>query len=647
MKSLVQDITTHPLVPGGVLASVIGEPDLRKAHPLDAADLLRFNHANTAEIAGHFQNLGLLDAGQGSQLIAVDTDYVKAFRAIESSATEIAEVVECELNALIQLARALAGGRLLVEYLEILTPPRLSYEKNAEGTVDLLEAIFDAFRRITGGAWSEFFPRNDFDLLADASAEFWLACLHSRNPADMANEFVGIFRRPFKERLRALNANHRPDRRLQVKDAITDYVDNARDKFLKLHDAVEKQASVGLDTAFQEMVRVAAKLELPPIVVTFFQHLLEEVCNAFSHFDGAVSSRENRFVQYLVAQIGAIEEEHRRAVAASSGQGREQLDDVLKELDDLVGLFAAKEKVRQTANFAKIQQLRRAQGLPVIPTSYHSVYTGNPGTGKTTVARLMGRIFKALGVLKKGHVIECDRSGLVAEFVGQTAPKTNRVIDSALDGILFIDEAYSLVKDRKDFGHEAIETLLKRMEDNRDRLIVIVAGYPEEMRRFVDSNPGLHSRFTRFIEFPDYSPLELCQIFGAMCRRHGLALSPDLKERVMHHFHFLHSQRTENFGNARLVRNTFEATITAQATRLAGLALVDTAALGTLEAADLKTPADAARRDYLAAGRGYLIRCPHCAENYSWSKDLNLREAACGKCGRHYDAEFGDLEPQT
>jgi SpoVK/Ycf46/Vps4 family AAA+-type ATPase len=223
------------------------------------------------------------------------------------------------------------------------------------------------------------------------------------------------------------------------------------------------------------------------------------------------------------------------------------LEQVLRELDELVGIASVKEKVRQLANFAKVQQMRVAKGLAPIASSYHAVYTGNPGTGKTTVARLMARIYKSLGILRKGHLVECDRSALVAEYVGQTAPRTNAVIDRALDGVLFIDEAYSLVKSQEDFGDEAIETLLKRMEDNRDRLIVIVAGYPHEMERFVRSNPGLQSRFSRFIEFPDYSAHELCRIFGLMCRRNGMVLSPALREKVVHHFQFLWENRTEHF----------------------------------------------------------------------------------------------------
>ena len=182
--------------------------------------------------------------------------------------------------------------------------------------------------------------------------------------------------------------------------------------------------------------------------------------------------------------------------------------DSYQELDDLIGLGSVKEEVRSLANFVKLQKQREAQGLKTAKVSYHLVFYGSSGTGKTTVARIVGRIYKDLGVLKKGHTVETDRAGLVAKYMGQTAQQTDTVIQKALDGVLFIDEAYSLVPEGgsgQDYGQEAIATILKRMEDYRDRLVVIIAGYKDEMQRFIDSNPGLQSRFNRYIDFPDYS----------------------------------------------------------------------------------------------------------------------------------------------
>ena len=645
MNNLVKDFSTHLLLPGSVLAAVVGDPETRKACPLDYTALFGFNKKTTVEIVGHFQNNGMMEERDASEIVGVDTQYVSAFKILDAHLKEVTEVVGCNFDAAKQLARALFSARLMAEYLEILTPPQLSYEKTAHGTVDLLAALFESFRRIVGGSWAEFFPRSDFDLVSDASVQFWMACLHSNKPADMVDDFVGVYRRPYAARLKVLKRGFRPDKSVHMKDPITEYIDSAKDKFLRLHDLVEKQNSLGVDQSFQEIARIAGKLQLPPLVVFYFQFLTEEVCDAFSKLDGTITSREDRFNQYLMNQIASVADDYYRGATANSFDGRESLESVLQELDELIGMVPVKTKVRETANFAKIQQLRLRQGLKTIPTSYHSVYTGNPGTGKTTVARLMGRIYKSLGILKKGHLIECDRSSLVAEYVGQTAPKTNAVIDSALDGILFIDEAYSLVREGEDFGSEAIETLLKRMEDNRDRLIVIVAGYPNEMERFVSSNPGLHSRFTRFIEFPDYNPLELCQIFGSMCRKNSLILTPDLKERLVHHFHLLHEERSGNFGNARLVRNTFETVITAQASRLAVLDKIDAKALTTLEAPDLVTSAVDAQEAYLEEKKNYIVPCPSCGKIYTWSKDLDIDAATCTQCGHDYDAQFGMLQP--
>lgn len=243
--------------------------------------------------------------------------------------------------------------------------------------------------------------------------------------------------------------------------------------------------------------------------------------------------------------------------------------DYMQQLHSLIGLDRVKQEVESLRNLIKIQARRAEQGLPNTTMSYHCVFTGNPGTGKTTVARIIAGIYKDLGLLKKGHLVETDRAGLVAEYVGQTAPKTNAKIDEALDGVLFIDEAYTLVGGANDFGSEAIATLLKRMEDNRDRLVVILAGYTNEIKEFIDSNPGLQSRFNRYIEFDDYSADELCEIFKANLKKSRYKIKRDAFDALQEKINTAVRYKDENFGNARFIRNLFEKVVQNQADRLA------------------------------------------------------------------------------
>ena len=257
------------------------------------------------------------------------------------------------------------------------------------------------------------------------------------------------------------------------------------------------------------------------------------------------------------------------AQAAQQEAPPENIDDLKKELHEYIGLSEVKKEVESLINLVSIQKLRKENDLPCEDLSLHMVFSGNPGTGKTMVARLMARIYRSLGILSKGQLVEVDRSGLVAGYVGQTALKTSEVIQKALGGVLFIDEAYALTTHgSNDYGQEAVDTLLKAMEDHRDDLVVIVAGYIELMEEFVHSNPGLESRFNRFLDFPDYTVEEMLAIFDMRCGKSGYALAPDARDLLKGLLALL-SLDAKGFGNARGVRNLFERAVSAQANRLA------------------------------------------------------------------------------
>jgi SpoVK/Ycf46/Vps4 family AAA+-type ATPase len=271
---------------------------------------------------------------------------------------------------------------------------------------------------------------------------------------------------------------------------------------------------------------------------------------------------------------------------SAADPGPLSLDELLAKLDALVGLAAVKTEVRLITNLVRVQALREARGLPIVAPSHHLVLTGNPGTGKTTVARILAGIYRALGVLSRGHLVETDRSGLVAPYVGQTGPKVESVVRQALGGMLFIDEAYALAEGGEhDFGSEAIATLLRQMEDHRADLAVVVAGYPEPMKQFLASNPGLRSRFSKTIEFPDYSSDELVDIFLQQCR--ASRYEPDAGARAAVRVHFERQARGASFGNGRLARNVFEAAVARQSSRVIELAAPDEHDLVTLVAADI------------------------------------------------------------
>lgn len=291
-------------------------------------------------------------------------------------------------------------------------------------------------------------------------------------------------------------------------------------------------------------------------------------------------------LDYVTSSEPGFQEKHRLQEQTAGGEKskagnpektdteekKPDFDELMAQLDSLVGLDDVKKDIKNLMNLVKVRRLRKENGLPIPPMSLHMVFMGNPGTGKTTVARIISGLYAAIGVLEKGQLIEVDRSGLVAGYVGQTALKTQEVIKSALGGVLFIDEAYSLASGgENDFGREAIETILKAMEDHRDELIVVVAGYDGPMEKFINSNPGLQSRFNKYFYFHDYNGEQLLYIFKGQCKKNGYALTEEAEAEAKAMFEELYENRGENFGNGRDVRNVFEDTVVRQSNRVAAL----------------------------------------------------------------------------
>lgn len=330
------------------------------------------------------------------------------------------------------------------------------------------------------------------------------------------------------------------------------------------------------------------------------RHALFQFANLIIKSDGQVTKAEEaallKFKEALYpAGSRALEElnagstqEHQVQTEPLEVEPPRSFEDLLEELNALVGLERVKNEVKQLVNFLKVQQMRQSKGMPTMPVSRHLVFYGNPGTGKTTVARLLSQIYRALEILSTGHLLETDRAGLVAGYVGQTAGKVKEAVNKALGGILFIDEAYSLSSgDGEDFGREAIETLLKMMEDHRHDLVVVVAGYTTKMDDFLSSNPGLRSRFNKFIYFEDYTAEQLKEIFQSFCKKADYKLTVAAGDRLMSVFNSLTASRDETFGNARAARNLFEAAISKQANRIVSLPEINEEVLATIDALDI------------------------------------------------------------
>lgn len=331
--------------------------------------------------------------------------------------------------------------------------------------------------------------------------------------------------------------------------------------------------------------------------------------------------------------------------AADERTPEERLAEARAKLDRLVGLDAIKNQIQTLANFLKMERKREELDLPTTRPSLHMAFVGNPGTGKTTVARIIADIYSALGVLEKGHLVETDRSGLVAEYAGQTGPKTNAKIDEALDGVLFIDEAYTLVdEDGQDqYGREAVQTLLKRMEDQRDRLVVILAGYPREMTRMIRSNPGLSSRVGTTMHFDDYDPEALCQIFELIASKAKYDLPCETRRRLLRGFTHLYIHRDRHFGNGRMSRNSFERSVRRLANRIATTPEITRKLLMTMEPADIEVPdiTDEQLNGLVISPGLIRVLCQQCEEPQVVD-DKNLGcEIKCSACQEEFFISWG------
>lgn len=561
------------ILPGSVLTTLFRDPKTGRTVSFKREELAQLDDMTAEYLLKYYESQSVLAAEDATRLRNCIESFSRRLYLLSRRGDWRAGVFAWQASKEQTILRCLLQLQLLVECVEILTPPLLTVKQIGGEEFDLIDDLRGFVRLIVLVLW-ERLAASGADEQAYGALAASIAALAAKEDDAIALIDSGYaaskgepvtFEKWFEKSGRA-----------------------AMEKVETLLQPAEKH---GVDEIFKVFAGHALNLQLQPVTVEFVRYTFQALGSAFAAIGGEISDACRRRSAVVSAQLTEISRQYATdfaARAADPGVSEEDLNAIYKELDALVGLEPVKNEVHRSTNFARMQVLRRQQGLPIVEAALHSVFFGNPGTGKTTVARLMGRIYKSLGILRRGHVVECDRGRLVAEYVGQTAVRTHAMIDSALDGILFIDEAYSLAgRGEQDYGNEAIDTLLKRMEDDRDRLIVIVAGYNEPMKQFIGSNPGLESRFTNYLNFPDYGPGELLEIFHRMAAQSGLICPPDTEKRVLAICQSLRSAQSEHFGNAREMRNLFETAVRNQSTRLVNSGKSDRDALTMLLPEDL------------------------------------------------------------
>ncbi len=563
-------------LPGSILTTLFRNPKTGRTAAFKSEELSQLDGMTTDYLLNFYQAQSVFSTDDGARLRnSIEANTRRLYQLMRNSDWR-AGVFNYDAAKEKAILRSLLQLRLLIECVQILTPPLQTVKRIGGGEFDLIEDLHALVRLLVLALWQRL-ATDGSDLQAYGALSLCIAGVAAK-----ADDALLLLESGYA----ASNADVA---------AFTKWFEKSGRKAMErvetmLHPVDQR----GLDEIFGLFTRHALDLGLQPVTIEFVRQTLQTLVMTLANLDHEMSDACRRRSTVISTQFTEVSRKYAvdfTARAADPGVSEEDLTAIFKELDALVGLYPVKNEVHRATNFARMQVMRRQQGLPVVQASLHSCFFGNPGTGKTTVARLMGRIYKSLGLLRRGHVVECDRGRLVAEYVGQTAVRTHAVIDSALDGILFVDEAYALAgRGAEDFGNEAVETLLKRMEDDRDRLVVIVAGYNEPMKQFIASNPGLESRFTNYLNFPDYSPEELVEIFHRMAAQSGLVCAPQTEKTVMAICKNLYAARNEQFGNAREMRNLFESAVRNQSTRLVGSGQCDRDALTTLLPEDL--PAD-------------------------------------------------------